>query len=265
MLSRNTRIGILALIALSAVLALLFVGPIAQDPNYHHFADTRRIAGIGNFWNVASNLPFLLVGIIGLLRCSSLARGETAQCYLVLCIGIVLVSFGSAYYHYAPGNERLLWDRLPMTLAFMALLSLLVNERLFATPRRYVLWVLVTAGMAAALYWSWTESLGRGDLRPYILVQFLPVLLMPLMLAMFPARYLGNSLLLLAFALYFAAKALEHYDGQVFSAVGIISGHSIKHLAAAAAVLCIIYAVPTQSTGSRYRHGSRQHRMADQE
>lgn len=247
MLSHENRCAVLIIISVAAVLALLFVGPIPQDPGYHHFADSRRIAGVSNFWNVLSNVPFLAAGALGLFRYDKLSHEESANGYWVLCIGVVLVGLGSTYYHYDPTNETLLWDRLPMTVAFMALFSLLLGERVLHKPRPQLLWLFVSAGAAAALYWSWTESLGRGDLRPYLLVQFLPILLMPLMLVMFKPRYLSNRLLLGAFALYFVAKALEYFDGQVFSAISVISGHAVKHVVAAAAVLCIIYAVPTRS------------------
>lgn len=237
---------ILVFITLAAVAALLFIGPTPQDPNYHLFADTRRIGGVSNFWNVVSNLPFLIVGTLGLLRFSRLSQAACAQGYLVICIGVVLVAFGSAYYHLNPNNETLLLDRLPMAVAFMALLSLLLDERVLESPRPDLLWILVTLGAAAAVYWGWTESLGKGDLRPYVLVQFLPVLLLPLILTLFPQRYLSNRLLFVSFGLYFVAKALEHFDGQVFLTTGVMSGHAIKHVAAAAAVLCIIYAIPTR-------------------
>lgn len=246
MLSHKKRCGVLALISVSAVVALLFVGPIPQDQNYHLFADSRQIAGVSNFWNVFSNLSFLLAGTLGLLRYPKLSRMEIAQGYLVMCVGIMLVGFGSAYYHYAPSNDTLLWDRLPMAVASMALLFLLLSERVMHAPRRYLLWFLVSVGAAAVFYWSWTESLGRGDLRPYALVQFLPVLLMPFMLALFRQRYLSNRLLLASFGLYIVAKAFEQFDGELLSVAGFMSGHTIKHVAAAAAVLCIIFAVPTR-------------------
>lgn len=246
MLSHEQRCGVLTLISVAAVVALLIAGPIPQDPNYHLFADSRHIAGISNFWNVASNLPFLVAGTLGLLRYPKLSHEESANGYLVMCVGVVLVGFGSAYYHYAPTNQTLLWDRLPMTVAFMALLSLLLGERVLRTPRPQLVWVLVLAGAAAAFYWAWTESLGKGDLRPYAIVQFLPVLLMPLMLAMFRQRYLSSRLLLWSFGFYFLAKALEYFDWQIFTATTVMSGHAIKHVAAAAAVLCIIYAIPTR-------------------
>lgn len=248
MLTHKQRYITLISISIVAVIAMMFVGPIAQDPNYHLFADTYQIFGVSHFWNVASNIPFLLVAALGLFRYPRLLYPETAPGYLVMCIGVLFVGIGSAYYHYAPTNESLLWDRLPMTVAFMALLSLLLGERVLQTPRPSLLWILLTIGASTALYWSWTESLGRGDLRPYALVQFLPIIFIPLMLVMSPQRYLNNRLLFGAFGFYFAAKAFEHFDSQIFSITGIMSGHAIKHIVAAVAVLCLIYAVPVQST-----------------
>ena len=247
MLTHKQRYATFASISIAAVIAMMFVGPIAQDPNYHLFADTRQIFGISHFWNVASNLPFLLVAALGLFRYPKLGYPESVPGYVVMCIGVLFVGLGSAFYHYAPTNETLLWDRLPMTVAFMALLSLLLDERVLQTQQPILLWILVTIGASTALYWSWTESLGRGDLRPYALVQFLPVILIPLVLVMSPQRYLNNQLLFGAFGLYFVAKAFEHFDSQIFSITGLMSGHAIKHVAAAGAVLCLIYAVPVRS------------------
>ena len=138
----------------------------------------------------------------------------------------MLVSFGSAYYHYAPSNETLLWDRLPMTVAFMALFSMLLEERV--TQRR-ILMPLIALGLASAFYWRWS-----GDLRPYILVQFLPLILIPVILALYERRYLNNKLILTAFGLYVAAKLLEHYDRGIFTALPL-SGHTLKHLVSGAA------------------------------
>ncbi|NNL94333.1 MAG: hypothetical protein HKO64_01795 [Xanthomonadales bacterium] len=252
MLSYTQRCGVLLALALLSLLALLWVGPIAQDPAYHLFADTRRLAGINNFWNVMSNVPFLLVGAVGLQRLARLSHPESTAAYRVICFGVVLGAFGSAWYHWAPNNASLLWDRLPMTVAFMALFAMLLSERVLRTRQPSLLWVLVTLGVAAAVYWAWTESLGRGDLRPYALIQFLPIVLMPVILALFPQRYLDNRLLIAAFALYLLAKVLEHFDVQVFAATGLMSGHALKHLAAAAAVLCIIYAIPTRPAGQAF-------------
>lgn len=240
----NLRIAILLFISITAVIALCIIGPIAQDPAYHHFADSRRVLGIDNFCNVLSNIPFLVVGVFGLLRASRLVHEEGREAYIVMCSGVLLVGFGSAWYHFASTNGSLLWDRLPMTVAFMALFSLLLGERVMHRYRRPTLLLLVAAGVGSALYWAWTESSGRGDLRPYVLVQFLPIVLMPLILLMFRQRYLSSRLLLAAFALYIAAKALEHFDASIYSTLGFVSGHSLKHVVAAAAVLCIVLAVP---------------------
>lgn len=234
---------LLVLVSVLGVVALCFVGPIAQDPAYHHFADARRLFGIDNFWNVVSNVPFLIAGLWGLARYPRLAAPASRDGYRVLCIGTILVGFGSAYYHLAPANGTLLWDRLPMTVAFMALLSLLLRERVTSAHSRLTLWVLVIIGVCSVLYWSWTEAQGKGDLRPYALVQFLPMLLIPLILLMYPQRYIRTRWLVWGFVLYVLAKVLEYFDRGIYVATGCMSGHALKHLAAALAVVCIIAAV----------------------
>jgi drug/metabolite transporter (DMT)-like permease len=232
------------LVSVLAAAALFFVGPIPQDPAFHQFADSRQIAGVSNFWNVLSNLPFIAVGMLGRFRYPQLSHAETTQGYLVMCLGVILVGFGSAIHHYHPGNETLLLDRLAMSVVFMALFSIVLGERVTRSSHPALLWILVASGAASACYWLWTESLGRGDLRPYAIVQYLPALLLPLMLVLFRQRYLRNRLLLASFALYLASKAFEHFDDQVFAATGFVSGHVLKHLASAAVLLCILYAVP---------------------
>lgn len=234
----------LVAVGIAATLALYSLGRIPQDANYHFFADTEALAGLSNFWNVVSNVPFLAVGAFALWRLPRLVERECLAAYIVLSVGIALVGFGSAYYHYAPSNETLLLDRLPMTVAFMALFSMLLGERVIVGHKRISLWFLVSCGIAAALYWSWTEANGRGDLRPYAVVQFLPIILMPLIMALFSKKYLSNYLLLSAFSWYLVAKALEQYDHQILSVLAIIGGHPLKHIAAAIAALCIVCAVP---------------------
>ena len=247
---RSRRAWILTVFALASVIALGFVAPIAQDPAYHAFADTRQIMGVANFWNVLSNLPFIVIGSVGLLRYRDLEFHSSRNAYLALCVGVLLVGFGSGWYHYAPSTGSLLWDRLPMTVAFMALFSMLLDERVIVGKRSLTLLPLLIVGVAAALYWSWTESRGVGDLRPYALVQFLPMVMIPLILWMYERRFLNGRHLVVALVFYTLAKVFEHFDAQVLGLLGVLSGHSIKHLVAAIAVYFVILAVPTK--GARH-------------
>ena len=247
-MARHYRIGILLAVSLLALIGMSLLAPIAQDPGYHRFADSRSLAGIAIFANVLSNLPFLLVAGYGLARRGRLREPAQALAYTVLCVGALLLGFGSAYYHLAPGNDSLLCDRLPMTVAFMALFSLVLEERLLPGARSWTLWPLLAIGIGAALYWYWSESRGRGDLRPYALVQFLPMLLIPLLLWLFPQRALRSVRIWQALALYALAKLFEQFDGQVLLWTGV-SGHSLKHLSAAAAMLCLILAAPIAMSG----------------
>jgi hypothetical protein len=234
--------GVAALI----VLGLFLHAPIPQDPGFHQFADQRNLGQIANFFNVGSNALFFLVGVAGLLRVRQIVppASQALPAYITLCSSVALVSLGSAFYHLAPGNLTLIWDRMPIAIAFMALFSMLLHERVLRANAPATLWPLVGAGLLAAGYWLWTEQHGVGDLRAYALVQFLPIALMPLILWLFPGQYLNNTWLWRALLLYGVAKLAEHFDLAIFDALRVLSGHSIKHMLAAWAAWCIILALP---------------------
>jgi len=224
---------LVAAVAVIAICGAFLLQPIPQDPAYHAFADDARWFGVPNFWNVATNLPFLFAGLAGLVRVQRLSDVMLGLHYRVFCIGVALVSFGSAYYHFDPSTPALVWDRLPMTVAFMALFAAVLMDRVSTQLGRALLWPLVAVGIASIAWWSHTELAGRGDLRPYALVQFLPMLLLPLILLLSKGGGLGAPFLWMSLGAYGAAKLAEHFDPVIFDATGVFSGHSLKHLFAA--------------------------------
>lgn len=234
---------LLAGLVVAAVAGAFMLDPIPQDPAYHLFADRRALFGVPNFWNVATNLPFLAVGALGWAWIRRIASPPLATHYRVLCTAIALVAFGSGWYHLAPSNASLVWDRLPMTVAFMTLFSALLADRISWLVGRALLWPLVVAGMASIAWWVRTEAVGAGDLRAYALVQFLPMLLMPIVLLLWREGSLAARPLWLAFGAYAVAKLFEYFDAAVFSATaGLMGGHALKHLAAALATWWIVRA-----------------------
>jgi len=248
-MSRSRRILLLwGLTALAAAGVFLFAPPIPQDPAFHLLADRRGWLGIPNFGDVASNLPFTLVGIAGLgalwrgwFGVPSMGEGDPLP-YAYFFAGVALVGPGSAWYHLDPGNATLFWDRLPMTIAFMSLVAAVLSDRV---SRGWVacrgLNLLVAVGVASVIWWDLSETRGAGDLRAYALVQFWPAVLVPLILCLFPGgRYLRARYLVAALIFYAAAKLFEHYDQGIFALTGCaVSGHTIKHLFAALAPAAI--------------------------
>ncbi len=232
------RVWIILTVATVSVIGALFVPRIPQDPTYHQFADHRTFFGIPNFWNVVTNIPFVLVGIFGLARLSRVVALRSA--YLIVCIGIVLVAVGSAYYHLAPSTPTLTWDRLPMTIVFMALFSAIIEDRVSSRAGKILLWPLIVVGAASVGYWHLSEVQGNGDLRPYGLVQFLPMVLIPLILVLFPWGGLRTSFLWWTLVIYALSKITEHFDLWIFEITGTISGHSAKHLFASLAILFFV-------------------------
>lgn len=247
--SRKLRLWLLALLSLSAAVAAFLIEPVPQDPAYHGFVDQRRVFGVANFWNVISNIGYLLVGVFGLARLKQVQAPVLRHGYLIFCIAVIFVALGSSWYHYAPTNESLVWDRLPMAPGFMALFALLLGERISWPLAQRLLWPLVFLGIASVLYWAWTEDRGAGDLRPYALVQFLPILLMPLLLLLFPGNAASGRWLWWTFAGYVLAKIAEHFDGAIHGALGI-SGHSLKHFVSSAAVLFAVFAMQAMQRGA---------------
>ncbi len=230
------KIYALYLTVLFSVLLVLNLPAIAQDLAYHQFADQRQILAIENFFNVISNLPFILVSVIAVLdwlKKSPLNYPyQLSSAYLIFFIAIGGIGIGSSYYHFNPTNNTLFWDRLPMSIAFMAFFVIIVGEFISLQIARKLFYPLILTGIVSVLYWSVTEQLGHGDLRLYALVQFLPMLLIPMILFMFPARYNHNIYLWAMLVCYLMAKLVEFYDIEIYNMIGL-SGHTIKHLLAA--------------------------------
>ncbi len=256
-LSFRHRIGFLIAILTVAIAVVFVLPPIPQDPNYHLFSDTRGFFGIPNFGDVASNLGFAIVGVLALValmarRSDVFDHPRDARPYLVFFVGVALVSLGSAYYHWEPSNDRLLWDRLPMSIAFMAISAGVVADRIDAKAGNgWLLGLLIALGLGSLIYWDWTESLGRGDLRAYGLVQFYPMIAFPFIVWLFREhRYTAGRYLLWVIAWYGLSKVLEFFDRGVFDLTAqSVSGHTLKHLAAAVATYVMLRMLLSRASG----------------
>jgi len=232
------------LVACAALLtALVFlVPPFGQPPAYHAFADQRSCFGLPHCLDTASNAFFVVAGIWGLFTLFGARRrpvfldARERWPYATFFFAVVLIGFASAWYHLAPDNARLAVDRAAMALAFMAWLAALCAERIGVTTGLALLAPLCAAGLGAVFYWSWSEAQGTGDLRPWLLVQSMPMLLAPLMLLLYPPRYDRSRDVLVVIGLYVVALLFDLGDRVVFEFTGgLIGGHALKHLVAALA------------------------------
>jgi len=167
-----------------------------------------------------------------------------------LFLGVSLVAFGSGYYHLWPSNGSLVWDRLPMTIAFMALFSVIIGEYTSVQLGKLALWPLIVFGAFSVIYWHSTEVKGGGDLRLYVLVQFLPMLIIPLILLFFKSKFTCTSGYWLLLCTYVLAKVFEYFDEAIYNMPSLLSGHSLKHIVVAFGLLFLLRAYidrePTQ-------------------
>ena len=227
-----------ACVAVAVVIAL--APPFAEPAVFRTLVDERQLFGIANFWNVVSNLPLLLVGVWGV---HFLARGrggfpEAAEqrAYWLLFLAVALSGAGSIYYHLAPDTDRLMWDRLPIALGFMALLSAVITERVSVRAGSRALLPLILAGAASVLYWRWSAQHGAENILPYAIVQYGAVAAVVVLTLCLRSHYTRGADVLIAMAIYAAAKITELLDAQIFAWGQYLSGHTLKHLLAAVAV-----------------------------
>ena len=231
-----------ALLLLVTISVLALVPPFPQPQSYHAFADQRVLWGIPHVGDVLTNLAFLVAGLGGLQVLHRHRRElQDAQIWLLpywlFAAGLCMVAIGSAYYHVAPSDDRLFWDRLPMSIAFMALLAAFIADRIDPRIGKLSLVPLLILGAATVLYWRTTD-----DLRPYLLMQGTLIASLVAVSAMFPpGKSLrgGNFIALAGF--YILAVVCEQRDTQLWELLGhTISGHNIKHVAAAAAAGAVV-------------------------
>jgi hypothetical protein len=248
-LSYRQRIWTLLIFVVIGFLGLLTLDPISQDPNYHLFADDRSFFSVPHFYNVVSNIGFVALGSLGALTVAGWRRRDIflmktdATPYAVYFISVALVGLGSTYYHWAPSIDRLLWDRLPMSIAFMAFVSAIVADRIDRKAgNAWLLHLLVALGLTSLVYWYWTEAMGQGDLRFYAFAQFYPIVMLPFVFWLFPKHhYTSSNFIFWIITWYGLSKILEHFDEEIFDILGnTISGHTLKHLAATVAALVVL-------------------------
>ena len=232
---QNFPVVVLFGLMAASLAGLLVLPAIPQDQSYHLFADCRAVAGIPNFWNVVSNIPFIAIGAAGLWR----FHRDPAT--IVLFLGFLLTGIGSSYYHWDPNDGTLFWDRLPMTLSFAAILALAVEEHVNARGGAILLWPALALGLFSLLLWRWTD-----DLRLYFWVQFFPGLAVLLLFLLYPPKYTATFYWIIAVALYALAKVFEFSDSAIYSAGYLLSGHTLKHLTAAAACFAILQCFRTR-------------------
>lgn len=243
---RAKAIGLWLLAAALAGLTWL-LPPIPQPLAYHDFADRRACFGLPNCLDTVSNALFVLAGALGL----RFLRGEAgrrafidareARPYALFFFAVILVGFASGRYHLAPDNAGLAWDRAAIALAFMAWFAAILCERVNLRAGILLLPLLLGTGLGSVLYWDWSESRGMGDLRPYVLMQFAPILLIPLLLGLYPPRYSGGRDILAIVALYLLALLFDFIDRPVFVlSGGLVSGHTVKHVVAALAAAWVV-------------------------
>ena len=246
---RETREITLAIVTLVLLAAIPWLPHVPQDPGYHRFADTRMLFGIANAMDTLSNLAFIGVGLTGVwlllsgrLPPATSAAGATGVLFFT---GLVATGLGSGWYHAQtpPDDAGLAVDRYGMVIAFAGVLGLAAAHKVSERAGWSMGWVTLVAGPAAV--WWWTR---HGDLAPYAVMQFGGMLVL-VMILFWRGESTGPNWGILV-GCYALAKVFEAVDAQIFHLTAqIVSGHTLKHLAAAGAGVAVI--MPMLSHGGK--------------
>ena len=229
--SINWRDFTIASLIIISFIGLFFIEPISQDLTYHNLADNRTILGINNFFDVVSNLPFLLAGLLGLFCIFKNWGVSNSWGWLILFVSVIFISFGSSYYHLNPENKTLTWDRLPMAIGFMALFVIVLTDYVNSKLGKWLLIPMCIVGIFSVVYWHIAD-----DLRMYAWVQFVSMALLLIIISVYKPTHLKTKYLIYAFIFYALSKIFEHFDKHIFELMSqSVSGHTIKHLLAAIA------------------------------
>ena len=248
-----SRWSIVLGVGLVAAIVVATLGPIPQPQSYHGFADAKAFLGVPNGLNVLSNLPFIVVGLWGLCFITQPSlNSEQRWAYGTMFAGLVLTGIGSGYYHLAPDNQRLIWDRLPMTIAMAGFVGALLVDR-FGARAVWALPLLAAAGLSSVVQWGLSEQHGHGDLRWYAFYQGMVMIFAAAVLLMFPSLKSGTREFTIAAAANLAAKVFELLDFPAYQLGGIISGHTLKHLAASLGFIPVVMMVGKQLANSNWQ------------
>jgi hypothetical protein len=245
----TTRDYIIPSLLLLCVILLLINGPIAQSPSYHNFADQREAFGIPNFLNVITNLAFAIVGLIGVQHGKHVKEKRLKYICNTIFVAFLLVAIGSAYYHLSPSNDTLIYDRIPIVIIVMSFFAFIIYNCIHPRAGYSALVILNIIGVISVVYWAFTERIGNGDLRWYGLVQFFPIIAIPLMLILYKSSFNYTKEVILIFLFFTLARVAEIFDKEIYYLFReTISGHSLKHLFMAVSCYKIAVLIRHRST-----------------
>ena len=260
----RSETGLLAALALAVVLACF--GPaVAQYADYHAFADQRTLWGMPFAMDVLSNAPFAMLGAWGLMRLRPMHTPRDRRTGFVTLVpcdaqrplaqlffgGLLLTALCSTYYHLQPDDLGLAIDRMGMLAAFAGLMGLAAADRISARAGQWTAAAVLALGPVAVGVWALT-----GNLLPWSVLQGGGMLLIVCLVLRNPLFGAWGVPLVAVIAWYVLAKLLELGDHPVLEWTdGLVSGHTLKHLAAAMAAWPVLAVMQNGAYRAGPAHG----------
>jgi len=238
-MSRRTLATAIVLAALVVATVVAIAFPVTRTSAFHVYSDQRELFGIPHAGDVLSNLAFLAVGLSAMRRAVTPSQQAAAS-------AVNLIAMGSAMYHFAPADITLAldWMGIGFTLGFVG--AAVLGDRLGAAAEQRTLFLTPVLTLATIITWLVTGGTHGGTMTPYVAWQALGIAVPPLVALIAPGK-IPRVPLLGAVALFALARLCAAHDARLLDAIGV-SGHSLKHVAAAGAAALALYAITSPAS-----------------
>jgi hypothetical protein len=228
------RARLLSGIAIVAIVVVALTQTITRGPEFHHYADARTLFGIPHAGDVLSNLAFIVAAVW-----AGRDRWNIVRYGWPVCLGVFAIGIGSGTYHVAPSDTLLALDWAPIVVTLGLLSAAVIQDR--GGPGRAALVVAPLLAIGSVVWWIATGGTHGGNMAPYVAVQATGIVL-PLVIALVAPGNVRTHWLFIGVVGFALARICASRDRELLDWVGV-SGHSLKHIAAACAAACALRAL----------------------
>lgn len=248
-------LGLLSAMAVALAAGLLAWGPVLLTAQTHGYADSRSWLGVPNAMNVLASVPVLACAVWGWRATAASTWPRELQLpWRGFHACAIVSSLVAMAYHAWPLDASFLLSRMAQSGAFLLLGLGLMAEGVDlrfggALACASATGVAAAAGSAVAM----SNYFGLGfDMRPLLLLEILPVLLIPAGAISLAGRYTRRSDWSFVLLVYATSRTFESADAGILAATEWVSGHSLMHLSLGLVVGWAAYSatVPVWPSGS---------------
>ena len=130
-----------------------------------------------------------------------------------------------------------------MSLGFASFIGVLIADRIDVQTSNWITPILIFFGFFSV----WEIYYGDRGTQNYVVLQVGSILFSLLVMSLRPSGRLPNGPFYIGLVPYVCAKLFEAADKGIYDILGVISGHSLKHVMATIGLASIVKAFKQES------------------